>query len=206
MFNSEKPDLKDLPTTGQLLRSTVLAFVTAAVLLVAVVLPAEYGIDPTGIGRMLQLTKMGDIKQQLAAESEDNAKKKANASKGSAKPNTTTTAAAKTAQETLPSKSDEMTLVLKPGQGAEVKMQMTKGAKASYTWSATGGVLYFDKHGDSFDGKEHSYEIGRDADKRDGAIVAEFNGLHGWYWKNRGKSDVTISLTTKGAYSAIAKM
>ena len=32
------------------------------------VLPAEYGIDPTGVGKLLRLTEMGQIKQQLAEE------------------------------------------------------------------------------------------------------------------------------------------
>ena len=43
------------------------AFV-AAVILVTVVLPAEYGIDPTHIGRVLGLTQMGEIKARLARE------------------------------------------------------------------------------------------------------------------------------------------
>lgn len=33
-------------------------------------LPAEYGIDPTGAGRVTGLTQMGEIKQQLYAEAE----------------------------------------------------------------------------------------------------------------------------------------
>jgi hypothetical protein len=38
-------------SAARLLRATVLAAAAAAVLLVLVVLPAEYGIDPTGAGR-----------------------------------------------------------------------------------------------------------------------------------------------------------
>ena len=68
MYNSDTPLRAELPTSRQLLRSTILAAISALVLLVAVVLPAEYGIDPTGVGRVLGMTKMGDIKQQLAAE------------------------------------------------------------------------------------------------------------------------------------------
>ena len=34
------------------------------------VLPAEYNIDPTGVGRALGLTQMGEIKTQLAREAE----------------------------------------------------------------------------------------------------------------------------------------
>ena len=68
MYNADKPSADELPSSGQLLRSTAIALVVAAVLLVTVVLPAEYGIDPTGAGRILGLTEMGEIKTQLAEE------------------------------------------------------------------------------------------------------------------------------------------
>ena len=70
MFNAEKPSLEELPSSAQLLRSTVIAAVSALVILVTVVMPAEYGIDPTGIGRVLGLTEMGEIKQELAREAD----------------------------------------------------------------------------------------------------------------------------------------
>ncbi|WP_341650143.1 hypothetical protein [Thauera humireducens] len=68
MYNTDLPKRADLPTTGKLLRSTALAALIAGGLLVTTVLPAEYGIDPTGIGRALGLTPMGEIKMSLAAE------------------------------------------------------------------------------------------------------------------------------------------
>jgi hypothetical protein len=68
MFNSQLPAREDLPSTASLLKSTAIALGAAGVLLVTVVLPAEYGIDPTRIGGMLGLTSMGEIKMQLAEE------------------------------------------------------------------------------------------------------------------------------------------
>ena len=68
MFNSQMPDISELPTSRQLIRSTMFALVGAGALLVTVVLPSEYGIDPTGAGRILGLTEMGEIKMQLADE------------------------------------------------------------------------------------------------------------------------------------------
>lgn len=56
------------PDARRLVRSTVLAAVAALAILVTVVLPAEYGIDPTRIGRVLGLTQMGVIKVRLARE------------------------------------------------------------------------------------------------------------------------------------------
>jgi len=70
MYNTDIPTRAELPTNAQLLRSTAIAAVSAVAILVTIVLPAEYAIDPTGIGRMLKLTEMGEIKTQLAAEAE----------------------------------------------------------------------------------------------------------------------------------------
>ena len=70
MYNANKPSVDELPTSAQLLRSTVIAIAAAGAILVTTVLPSEYGIDPTGVGRILGLTDMGEIKIQLAEEAE----------------------------------------------------------------------------------------------------------------------------------------
>jgi hypothetical protein len=59
MYNSEIPSRAEQPSTRQLIRSTLIAAVSALVLLFTVVLPSEYGVDPSGIGRALGLTEMG---------------------------------------------------------------------------------------------------------------------------------------------------
>lgn len=66
MYNTDLPNRAELPSSKKLLRSTLLAAITASVLLSTIVLPSEYAIDPTGIGRALGLTQMGEIKMQLA--------------------------------------------------------------------------------------------------------------------------------------------
>ncbi len=68
MYNTDLPTRADLPTSASLWRSTIIAGVSALALLTGVVLPSEYGIDPTGVGRILGLTEMGEIKTQLALE------------------------------------------------------------------------------------------------------------------------------------------
>lgn len=55
-------------TSGGLVRSTLFAGGVALVILTLFYLPAEYGVDPTGVGGLLGLTEMGDIKQQLYGE------------------------------------------------------------------------------------------------------------------------------------------
>lgn len=68
MYNTDLPNRADLPSSAQLKRSTIIAAAAAVILLVTVVMPSEYGIDPTRMGRLLGLTTMGEIKTQLAAE------------------------------------------------------------------------------------------------------------------------------------------
>lgn len=67
------PVLNVPATPGGLIRSTLIAAGAAGAILVLFWLPAEYGIDPTGVGALTGLTEMGEIKQQLAAEAEADA-------------------------------------------------------------------------------------------------------------------------------------
>jgi hypothetical protein len=193
MYNSDTPLRAELPSAKKLLRSTLLAALAALVLLVAVVLPAEYGIDPTGVGRVLRMTDMGEIKQQLATEA---------AADGVA------VAAANPAAPSLAPPMawrDEMPFTLTPGEGVEIKLTMAGGAKAQYAWVVEGGEVNFDTHGDAL-GKSISYEKGRAVSSDEGVLEAAFAGNHGWFWRNRGHSNVTVILRTRGEYTEIKKM
>ena len=222
MYNSDTPLRAELPTSRQLLRSTILAAISALVLLVAVVLPAEYGIDPTGVGRVLGMTKMGDIKQQLAAEAAADAAATAQATKSPATGSSGLAAAnaaepaAKAAVVAVPKEPgqavapkiewrDEMSVTLTPGEGTEIKMKLAEGAKAQYLWVVEGGTVNFDTHGDA-PGKSISYEKGRGVPSDEGVVEAAFTGNHGWYWRNRGKANVKLILRTRGEYTDIKKM
>ena len=68
MSNVTPPPGITLPTPRALVRSTLIALAVAAVALVGFIFPAEYGVDPTGIGSVFGLTEMGRIKVQLAEE------------------------------------------------------------------------------------------------------------------------------------------
>jgi hypothetical protein len=217
MYNTELPTRAELPTSRQLIRSTVIAVVTAGVLLTTTVLPAEYGIDPTGIGNALGLKKMGEIKTTLAREAA--AEAQGSPPPADAAPSTTistATAAPKTEAAASPAptlepagKSDEVTVSLKPGQAAEVKLDMRKGAKVSYEWTVRGGAVNVDAHGDPVNppaGFYHGYGKGRQMSKDAGVLQAAFDGKHGWYWRNRSISAVTLTLNTTGQYTAIKRV
>lgn len=217
MYNSDSPTRAELPSSKQLLRSTILAAVSAVVLLVAVVLPAEYGVDPTGIGRVLRMTEMGEIKQQLAAEAA------ADAAAAPAAPAQSDGAAgmamANAAQPSTPAPApapvaaaapkiewrDEMPVTLTPGEGTEIKLKMAQGAKVQYSWVVEGGQVNFDTHGDA-PGKSISYEKGRGVAADEGVLEAAFTGNHGWYWRNRGNANVKVILRTRGDYTDIKQM
>ena len=216
MYNTDIPTRAELPTTAQLIRSTTIAAVSALVLLVTVVLPSEYAIDPTGLGRVLGLTEMGQIKTRLAAEAaadaaavqRDAAKAPAAASVSApaAAPVTSPPAApsadpAPVAPATTPWR-DERRFTLTPGQGIEIKLRMNEGDKALYAWTVEGGVVNYDTHGDAL-GRSISYVKGRGVAADEGELVAAFTGSHGWFWRNRGSADVTVVLRTGGAYSDI---
>ncbi len=205
MYNTELPNKADLPSSGQLLRSTIIAIVVAGVLLTTVVLPSEYGIDPTGIGRVAGLTQMGEIKMTLAEEAKRD--READASRNAAAPPQPQPAAAPPAQANPPAgRTDSMTVTLKPGQGVEIKLDMVKGAKAKYEWTTSGGGLNFDVHGDNASKAFISYKKGTNAEQDSGELVANFDGSHGWFWRNRTNGDVTVTLKTNGEYTDIKRV
>lgn len=197
----------NLPTTRQLVRSTIIAAVTAAVLLVAAVLPAEYGVDPTGIGNVLGLTEMGRIKASLAKEVAlaASAPKSAPAVAAVAAVATVAATAPAAATETTAQapRSDIATIILQPNQGREIKLAMREGARVTFSWSTDKGVVNFDEHADSKVPPRayHGYRKGTALAKDEGVLTAAFEGWHGWYFRNRGKETVTVTLRASGDYS-----
>lgn len=216
MYNSDLPSRADLPSTRQLLRSTFIAAGVAIVILVVAVLPGEYGVDPTGAGRVLGLTQMGEIKQQLAAEAEAEtaattvmAEASSDPSADPAAPTATVgPAASADATEALRSGSwrDEVTLALAPGEAAEIKLVMKAGESASYAWSTARGSLNSDLHGDGARGESTSYRKGRAEAEDAGELVAQFDGSHGWFWRNRSNSTVDLVLQVRGEYAELKRV
>jgi len=221
------PSRSELPSSAQLIRSTIIAAIVALLLLVTVVMPSEYALDPTGAGRLLGLTEMGEIKEQLAQEAaaDDAAQmvavqssieeapsepvepvfEAAKAIEVEAKPE----AAPKVEQPAPPMAAepewqDEVRVVLTPGEGTEFKLTMQEGAVARFAWVSEGGPLNFDTHGDG-GGQSISYEKGRDVLEDEGELKAAFNGNHGWFFRNRNDDDITLVLRTDGDYGELKR-
>ena len=188
MTNFETPHRSELPTTAQLNRATGLAALIAGAILVTTVLPAEYGIDPTGIGKALGLKEMGDVK--ASAQGEEQA---------------TTAVTAPVATATTSSsgvQTGEVTLTLQPGEGREVKATMKAGEEFDFSWSTNGGAVNYDQHGEVAGAASNeftSYEKGTKTSSS-GKFRAPFDGTHGWYWRNRTDSPVTITVKATGQF------
>ena len=56
------------------------------------------------------------------------------------------------------------------------------------------------------EGQKISYETGRGVAEQSGDLTAAFTGNHGWFWRNRGQSDVTVVLKTRGQYSSLKRV
>jgi hypothetical protein len=225
------PSDRDLPSTRKLIGSTILAAVTAGVLLVTVVMPAEYGIDPTGIGNLLGLKKMGEIRVSLDKEAAaDKAKNSGinpdvtqsdiNAAPTSKPTSIDTTTAnnektteidaaniSKPVSVNSAIRNDTMQVKLAPDDGVEIKADMSKGKKLQYTWSSDGGKANFDVHADSKKSNIDYYQYSKgSAQSKEGEIEAAFDGSHGWFWRNRTGSPITITLKTTGEYTNIKRV
>ncbi len=219
MYNTDLPTRADLPSNGQLLRSMAVALVTATVLLITVILPSEYAIDPTGVGRMLGLTQMGEIKEQLAEEAELDAQRSAIVTtptgtvpemtepKADAEP-VATEAITAVAEIDQPASewTDEVSLQLNPGEAAEIKLVMQSGAVVEFEWVAEPGHLNSALHGDGTAGEAITYRNGRAEPGHSDSLTAAFDGSHGWFWRNRSDETVTMTLRVRGGYSEIKRV
>ncbi|AMM26994.1 hypothetical protein GCM10025882_36410 [Acinetobacter gyllenbergii] len=211
MYNAEIPKDIELPSSKKLIKSTAIAAVSAVVVLVTCVMPAEYAIDPTGMGKVLGLTKMGEIKQSLAEESENgiNAAQAVN-SVEQISVETSTQTAADNAQMIMPAINKEsISIELKPGQATEVKLTMPQSASVNFDWKAVGGGLNYDTHGDPVNapkGFYHGYGKGKNETTQQGVLKAAFDGKHGWFWRNRTENPVTVTLLVEGQFSEMKKV
>ena len=184
----------ELPSVRQLNKATAFAAATAAILLVTAILPAEYGIDPTGVGSALGLTAMGDGKQ--AEQQTESATPAGEAISPQTEP--------VGGEMTATIQKGEVTLTLQPGEGREVKATMTAGEEFDFSWStANGSKVNYDQHGEVFGAASDeytSYDKGTKASST-GKFRAPFDGTHGWYWRNRTEGPVTITVSASGQFS-----
>jgi hypothetical protein len=191
------------------LKALIIALLVAALIFVAVVLPAEFGRDPTHIGRLLGIDAL-DAQDKVAAgpttvtltEVIGGNEKLFTADPGDGRePVPLPNPAVHQLEATAP-RNETLTVKLAVDGKTEVKAQILKGKMMLYTWEAD-GMVYVDYHGhdpslgDKF-WVRYSEQDG--VEGASGSLVAPFSGEHGWYWLNVSDKPVTIKLTVSGYY------
>jgi hypothetical protein len=165
----------------QVLIATGSAFLVGCLLLFTVVLPAEYRIDPTGIGEALGFTRLA--------------------------PQDIPEAALGFAPYVWPFEHTEETIIVQPRQGLEYKLAIERGNPLLYSWTSSKPIYYeFHAEPTTDEGAQYlpfaSYEKNT-AGLSSGYLLTKFTGNHGWYWRNDSAEPITIELTTSGYYEAV---
>ena len=190
-------------------------FLLALVLAIFFVLPAEYGIDPTGIGGKLGLLELTE-----ESEKQTNQDIELNLIQGpfppipnefdSWEPDVLGAPFSKTSNTAF--NSSELIIKLGSGEQVEYKAVLQQGDTIIYSWSVNEGIVYTDFHADP--GKDANlypddyfirYRESETANSS-GSIVAPFSGNHGWYWLNIEEHPIEITLRVAGFYSEIKEL
>jgi hypothetical protein len=164
------------------------ALLVAGLLLVVAVLPAEFGIDPTGAGRLLGLTAMHDVKAGVEAFA---------SAQGTAVGATTVVSPG-----TGEYRNERVQFVIGPRDFIEYKYRLDKGNALLYAWTASAPVNY-ELHAEpdgAPQGYAQSYEKKNGSSGASGTLTTQFSGIHGWYWENTTDQPVTVTLSAAGFY------
>jgi hypothetical protein len=161
------------------------ALLVSGLALVVAVLPAEFGVDPTGIGGRLGLLALADVKAQVAALERGR--------EAAAGPQTVVPAERAFTQETVE-------FALAPHEFVEYKYRLEKGQSLLYSWRSTAAVnLEFHAEPDGAPrGYAETYEKRSAVASASGTLTAPFSGIHGWYWENTTAAPVTVTLSSAG--------
>jgi hypothetical protein len=201
------PPVPAAPSAKKLIIGSTVVVAVATIALVVFILPAEYGIDPTGAGDALGITQLSGGEENIYLERGQARENVLFSLDGSAEPNEallrktlTDNGIAFPANATI--NSDRYKIELLPYEGIELKYVLAQGAPMIFAWRATAQVNY-DMHAHPFEGGvdlTESYAI-TDAPAQTAVYVAPFTGIHGWYWQNRTLEPVTLTLDATGAFT-----
>jgi len=192
MVEQKEFEIVDAPSRSRIAKATLVALLGAALILVTVVLPAEYGLDPLRTGAVLGLVDLAEADQTDQTPA------------STAAPVTPPGPAWAHAAHGNGYKQDTIEFKLGPREGMEYKYRIEKGGGLLYSWTATTKVNYeFHAEPDAGPrGYAESFDKQDGKDRAHGAYIAPFPGIHGWYWENTTTREVTVKLTTTGFYSA----
>lgn len=172
------------------------AVVLAAAVVLVAVLPAEFGRDPTGLGRLTGIDRLWAPPEREAEGG----------------------AAARAQVSDRPFRTDVVEVPLTgmaagpEGYSLEYKVRMSQDAALVYTWEALGAAdasdLEFEFHGHTVSADPRaamtvaSYEKANGI-RRSGSLTAPFDGIHGWYLQSWSETPVIIRIRLAGFYDLI---
>ena len=179
---------KNIPMASikHLIIATISALTIAVLIYFTVILPAEYNIDPTGIGKKLGLTVLSkpvqsqDIKQNITEN--------------------------KPTEDSFAFREDRVLVEIPAKKSVEYKFDIKEFGNLTYQWKTQDDSnIYFDFHGEPAGDKTGYFESFTIAttNKMKGSATVPFKGSHGWYWKNTSDQAKTIELITSGNYQVI---
>ena len=212
------PPEYDAPSKQQILKATAVALAVAAIIFVAAVLPAEFGIDPLHTGAAMGLM---NLSRATAGGATTPAAASVTPAVTGAAPGITVVPGANGEAPIIKGvfvaqpnryKIDSRELKLQSGEGMEIKYHMQSGAgTACSLWTATGKVQY-EFHGepdvtpagavaDYFESYQKDDKVG--IEQSNGTFTAPSTGIEGWFWDNESGGPVTIKLVSAGFYDYI---
>lgn len=195
----------------QIVKATAISIIVAAVILVIAVLPAEYGVDPIGAGKLFGFSRLY-IPEEPGEQGGEVAVQQASyplikLEKAGSGPSVKRPVEADNSPPAtqLAEREDTVTVIVPARKGIEFKMNVLKYGTVKYEWSSE-STVYFDFHGEVKQAQEtkdvffESYTIAY-SNNMVGTFLSPFEGRHGWYFRNLTDKDVKVNVRLKGQYS-----
>ena len=162
---------------SRLLTAWIVSVLISVLLLITVVLPAEYEIDPLGTGSLLGLTGLSSEQTTLLPLHNE---------------------AADLARHTYE-------IGLEPFQSVEIKYKLAADELMAYSWQSSAGEVLYELHSHPLNAAP-GYADSAERQKREGRsgyYQAAYDGLHGWFWENRLDVFTTVKINVSGFFDEV---
>lgn len=197
---------------AKIFRLLVISLILGLVVLVAAVMPAEYGVDPLGVGKALGFNKLyvdETAPTEIPKEKVVEVKKYPfiTMEEAGSKPEVPVPAEANNPapKRQFIQREDMVEVIIPAGKGIEYKIDVLKYGKVKYEWSTGDHTVFFDFHGEVKEKNPvhpvfyESYTVAY-SNNMVGTFTSPFEGKHGWYFKNLGEKDIVVKIRLKGQY------
>jgi len=182
---------------GRLIAAIAGALLLAGLIVLGVILPAEFNRDPLGIGKLSGLSRLWAPDEKTADAKEGGV--------------------ARAREYDIPFRTDVVEIPLgdflagADKSELEYKVRMPKDATLTYSWEVVGTTeprdLHFDQHGHTTPAPGQPMTVSTYRQgfglKQQGALTAPFDGIQGWQFSNSSEKPVVVKLRLAGFYELI---